>query len=294
MKIAFIVPTKDRPDDLRRMLTSLNNQTRRPEQVIIVDASKVPLDDLAGSFSELSIDYLRWEGKPSAAAQRNGGLHLVRNEMDLVCFFDDDQVLHADALSVMLDFWVTVDESVGGASFYDTDHLKDRRASFLKRMGISVKLGLYSNEPGRVAASGWQSMYGVLKETTFVEWMGSGASVIRKDLLELFRFDEFFDGCSYLEDVDFSYSISRKFKLAVLPAAKFDHAHAKLGRSSAFEFGKAELRNRLYLVKKHKLSLFSFALAMMSRWLITMLGGFVPGKQKLWLRGIGNIAGLFS
>ena len=37
--IAFIIPTKDRPADLCRIFDSLQKQTRKPDQVIIVDAS---------------------------------------------------------------------------------------------------------------------------------------------------------------------------------------------------------------------------------------------------------------
>ena len=43
MKIRFIIPTKDRPDDIRSMLNSLALQTRKPDPVIIIDAGTQPL-----------------------------------------------------------------------------------------------------------------------------------------------------------------------------------------------------------------------------------------------------------
>ncbi len=293
MKIAFIIPTKDRAEDIRQMLASLQRQTIRPHQVIIIDAGAKPLEGLADEFPELPVLCKRWQGAASASAQRNGGIEFVEQGMDLVCFFDDDQVLHPGALEKMLAFWRDGDDSVGGAAFYDTDNLKVRLGLSLKHSWLVRALGIYA-EPGKVARSGWQSMYGKLDETTWVEWMTSGASVIRVDLLKEFRFDEYFTGYSYLEDVDFSYSISKRYRLAVVAEAKYDHHKSPAGRVSSFAFGIAETRNRLYLVKKHGLSVFSFTLAMTGRWLMTMLGGLVPGRQKLLLRGIGNIVGLFS
>ena len=41
ISLAFVIPTKDRGEDLRRMLGSLVNQTRLPDQVIVVDGGGV-------------------------------------------------------------------------------------------------------------------------------------------------------------------------------------------------------------------------------------------------------------
>jgi len=51
-KLAFITPTKDRPD-----------------QVIVVDGSSVPVREIVLGFGErLPVEYVPWEGKPLAAA----------------------------------------------------------------------------------------------------------------------------------------------------------------------------------------------------------------------------------
>ena len=115
MKIAFITPTKDRPDDIRKMMESYAAQSRRPDQIIVVYGSGEPVEKVVHEVEGLEVDYLRWTDKPSAAAQRNGGLKLVRDDIELVCFFDDDQILHQDALEKMLLFWESADQEVGGA-----------------------------------------------------------------------------------------------------------------------------------------------------------------------------------
>jgi len=41
-RLAFVVATKDRPEELRRLWRSLLAQTRRPDEVVVVDASAAP------------------------------------------------------------------------------------------------------------------------------------------------------------------------------------------------------------------------------------------------------------
>src|SRR5438045_4134033 len=96
-KLAFVVPTKDRPHDLRRMLASLNAQTRMPEQIIVVDGSKPDVQHVTAEFPALSIDYIRVY-PPSLAAQRNAGMQRLRNDITLAGYLDDDVVLEADAV----------------------------------------------------------------------------------------------------------------------------------------------------------------------------------------------------
>ena len=289
MNIAFIVPTKDRPDDIRRMLSSLDAQTRRPDQIIIVDASKNPIAKVVNEFASLNIYYNRWSKKPSAAGQRNYGVQFLQDDIALVCFFDDDQILYPDAIETMVAFWEAEINGehglsrIGATSFFDANW-KDARSVRLKNSRLSEKLGLYKRKPGCVAASGWQSLYyGAVKGKTLdVEWISSQAIVLQRHLLKEFRFDEFFKGYSYLEDLDFSYSISRNYRIVVVAEAKFDHAHSLYGRQSAYEFGRAEVRNRKYIVKKHGLSMSSYRLAMMIRCVMSFLNGE-------YYRACGNI-----
>jgi glycosyltransferase involved in cell wall biosynthesis len=72
-RISLIVATKDRPDDLRKLLESLRRQTVQPAEIVVVDASREPVEPVLVEFPELTTLYLRhWP--PSAAAQRNAGM----------------------------------------------------------------------------------------------------------------------------------------------------------------------------------------------------------------------------
>jgi glycosyltransferase involved in cell wall biosynthesis len=250
-RIAFVVATKDRPAELARLLRSLAAQDRRPDEVIIVDGGEAGVDDVAArpEFTSLNIRYERCL-PPSAARQRNRGLALVSPGIDLIGFLDDDAVLAPGAMGKMAAFWKSAPADVGGAQFNMANH-PPVFAAGLKRLPLVSRLGLYSGRPGDILPSGFQVMVGPVRETLFVHWLGSGASIWRRSVFAADAFDEWFEGYSYLEDLDFSYRVGRHFRLAVVGGADYEHLPAGEGRGSGFRFGRREAVNRLYFVTKN-------------------------------------------
>ena len=80
ISLAFVIPTKDRGKDLRRMLASLVAQNRLPDQVIVVDGSGIAVFWCVSEFPELQINYVRLL-PPSLSAQRNAGMAMLRPEI---------------------------------------------------------------------------------------------------------------------------------------------------------------------------------------------------------------------
>jgi len=287
--IAFVIATKDRPNDLRKLLKSLLDQTHHPDQVIIVDSSAIPVRLIINDFKPLNIEYIQ-HPKPSAAAQRNVGIKSVDSDVELIGLLDDDVVLEKQALEVMLEFWKTASNDLGGGAFNLMNPLPTGGKK-LKATALVRWLGLYSREKGVVMPSGWQTLTGTGSETTFVEWLPSTAVVWRKDVFKKFSFDNFFDGYSYLEDLDFSYSVGKKYKLAVLADAGFYHYPSLAGKGGGYQFGIIEIRNRLYFVRKHKLSLPKCYSGILIRILIS-LGDAIKNRENFHFeRAIGNCIG---
>lgn len=288
-KFAFVVPTKDRPRDLVCMLDSFCSQTHLPDQVVIVDASAEPVREIVESYRDrLPVEYLRWDQQPSAASQRNAGFERVREDIKLIAFFDDDQILHPDAVARMFDFWITAPESQGGAAFNYANYVDPSPARF-KRSWLAESLGLYTRKPGGVAPSGWQTVFGKVECNLDVEWLPSGATVLHRKIIDEFRFDDYFTGYSYLEDLEFSYSISRKYRLTIVAEALFEHYPALGGRISAFKFGETEVRNRIYFVKKHGLSIPACYLGICIRFFISLIQGFIFLDPSMMKRAMGNL-----
>lgn len=274
------------------MLGSLFAQTRKPDQIIVVDASEPPVAEVARGMPGLNIVYSRhWP--PSAAAQRNAGLQLVDKRATLIGFADDDTTFESNAFEAMLDFWRSAADDVLGASFNLLNY-ELPSGQPIKRSTFVNWLGLYASEPGAVARSGWQSIFGRTSATCYVDWLPSTAVLWRREVLSRTCFDEYFSGYSYLEDLDFSYGLSRRGKLAVVAEAGYCHYPSSHGRVSQRSFGRVEVRNRLYFVRKHGLSVMHCRCCIAIRAIMTLLNAVIKADPSQFSRLIGNIEGLLA
>ena len=92
-----------------------------------------------------------------------------------------------------------------------------------------------------------------------------------------------------LEDLDFSYTVSRMGRLAVVANAGFSHFPSSAGRVSARQFGRYEVRNRIYFVRKHHLSLGRCYLGLAIRLAMSVCSGLANRNLDLLGRTVGNI-----
>jgi glycosyltransferase involved in cell wall biosynthesis/GT2 family glycosyltransferase len=291
LKLAFVVATKDRPEELRRMWRSLCRQTRPPDEVVVVDAGRGPSPAEGLDPAPFAVTHIRAE-RPSAAGQRNAGIGAVSPGADLVGFLDDDAVLEDDAVEEMLRFWEGADGAVGGAAFNLVNHPPLDLAS-LKMTKLAESLGFYAKRPGTVAPSGFQTMIGRVERTTWTAWLPSTAAVWRREVLRRYRFDEWFGGYSYLEDLDLSYRIAKTFRLAVVAGARCRHLPAAGGRGSAYVFGQREVLNRVRFVRTNpELSLLKCRAALVVRLLMSVAFGIKEFKFAHLERAWGNAVGL--
>jgi glycosyltransferase involved in cell wall biosynthesis len=290
--VSVVIPTKDRPAELLRLLATLGAQTVLPSEVIVVDGGDPPVSDDPLRAAGLALRRLRHR-PPSAALQRNRGLDAVSPEAAFVVFLDDDVLLEPDSFERMLAFWERAPEDVAGAAmnYVNSPH---PGMGWMRRSVLGRRSGLYSPVPGDVARSGWQTAVRNVTEVTSARWLISGAVWWRRAALRAHRFDPFFVGYSYLEDLDFSLGLSRHHALVIVPDARFRHAAAEGGRPVGVAFGRMEVENRLYVVRKHRLSL-PHCLAGLALRALKTAGGVLRREEGSSLgRLAGNVLGLLG
>jgi GT2 family glycosyltransferase len=293
MKAALVVATCDRPRELRRLIDSLSGQTGPPYQVVVVDSGSAPIEDAVRNAPFAKFEYLTTPVR-SASRQRNQGIAAVDTSVDLIGFADDDVVFAKDAFEAMERFWGRSTADLGGAAFNMLNHppLSFRA---LKSSVFSKALGLYSPRPGAVLPSGFHTLIGKVAADRIVEWLPTSAVLWRKGIFDAYRFDEWFGGYSYLEDLDFSYRIGGSFRLAVVADAGYYHYPAREGRGSGVVFGRRELLNRIHFVKKHPgLSLGKCFLALAVRAQMSLWEGIGHGSAYGFRRAWGNFLGLWE
>ncbi len=292
--LALIVPTKDRRDSLQRLLASLEAQSVRPDQVIVVNAGFEECRSVAAGFPHLNISYMHRPGF-SAAGARNAGLVALAPDIELVGFLDDDNVLDPRVLEAMISFWRNARADVGGAGFnvqyvrigaQNGPKRRSRFASWLHRTFQDTGGPL-----GKVPRSGFPRRYYPVAETIEVEWLDTFAAVFRREVVDQFRFDEFFVGYSYLEFLDFTYAISRKYRLYLVEDACVTNYGLPISRS--YTLGKKQVINRIYLVRKHKeLSLWRCFPMLVLQMIFNVTVGVLLRDSAHLKRALGNCAGL--
>jgi glycosyltransferase involved in cell wall biosynthesis len=255
-KLCLIIPTKDRPVELERLLNSIKTQSVLPGQIIIVDGGEPGIKWLADKFSKLSIDYLQVL-PPGLTRQRNSGLRIVRDDIDLVGFLDDDIVLEFGCIKNMLNFWESASDKIGGAGFNIIDVTPSQKPWWAELLSNRY---LKNKRPGSLLKSGQNIPYCPASVTIETDWLCGGATVWKKEIFEKFGYDEWFATYGIVEDIDFSFRASKHYKLAVVADAKV--RHIELPRKNHFLWAYVVTMNHLYLSKKH--SEFSYPLCVLN------------------------------
>jgi hypothetical protein len=85
--VTIVVPTRDRPEALRRCLAALVAQTCDELETVVVDDGSADEAAVARAAAEAGARLVRLDGRGAAAA-RNAGVAAARGEV--VCFTDDD------------------------------------------------------------------------------------------------------------------------------------------------------------------------------------------------------------
>jgi hypothetical protein len=78
---------------------------------------------------------------------------------------------------------------------------------------------------GRVTKSGAAAPIRPYNQSIATEWIYGGATFWSLDILKNYKFDEWFSGVGYCEDLDFSYGVSRIHQLAICASARCYHYH---------------------------------------------------------------------
>ena len=288
-RMAFVVPTKDRPREIRRMLASVQAQPVHPDEIILVDGGDHTVADVPAEFPDLRLRYLRVH-PPSLSRQRNAGMDAVDPSMTLAGYVDDDLVFEAGSVEAMLRFWEEAGSDVGGATF-NIVNMRPRRIFALERIFL-----LAGGRRGQFLRSGFETplWVGPVHGAEWVRWLCGGATIWRRTITREIPYDEWFEGTGYLEDVDFSYRVGMRYRMAVVGDARVQHLTTAIRRDRNYILGRWQAINRMYFVRKH-LDEFSLPLtywALVGLPLLNTFLGLGTRDPGLLHRARGNCAGI--
>ncbi len=255
--VALVICTYCRPGSLQRFINSLREQTLRPHQLIIVDASPdnavekmLRAYDNLNDLAVVNVLYLRVTGSlRGLTRQRNLGTKFVL--MDKLAFFDDDVVLMPDCLEQMCEVFQQYDAGmVAGVSAYIVNDAvaisyHSKRWKFRQLIGV-----VPSFEPGRYFRSGMSTNWNFLlpnEGVTKGDWLPGTAMMWRTEIVRLAGFNERFSGYGQGEDLDFSLRARKHGMLLMAGKAHLEHLHEETGRPDWYKIGYMSIYNRYHI-----------------------------------------------
>jgi GT2 family glycosyltransferase len=227
--VAVVVPTRNRPMLLRRLLENLEETNLKPEIVVIVDSSD------SENFYQLTSQKLHVvtlrSRVCSAAHQRNQGIEYLESidgsiVFDFVSFLDDDVLVPADYFSRVVETFESHTKFVGISGIALTSEVPSQP----KRTWLTDFIGITGN-PGRLTPAVVNvSPYG-LSDIHEVDWL-IGCATWSKLVITRVRFENDFLGQSIFEDVIFSSRARLMGSLAVNPHLELIHELSPVNRES--------------------------------------------------------------
>ena len=256
-------------------------------------ASGTPLSrGFANDFPRLNPEIIH-VNRAGTSWQRNAGLAVLDPSCTLVGFFDDDVTLDPDAVEKMLSFWETAPEDVGGAGFNFRNFLAretERKWSLGSVVRLYNTLMLRGVGKGKLLPSGFPTPVFPAPSDLQTDWLETLGLILRRDVVQEFQFDEFFAGYSYLEHVDYTYRVSRKYTLCVVSNAWVTHHSTPIKNS--YLLGKMQVINRLHFVLKHReLSPPRCCFALVMNLFFNLVVGLILRDGGYLKRALGNVAG---
>lgn len=279
--IAFVVPTRNRPEKIRNLLVSLVNQTRCG-RIVIVDSGEPIQDVIDEFFGKLPVEYHRCS-LVGQIAQRNHAISLLDEATPLVGSLDDDIVIEFGAIESICDFWNRAEPETAGVGFNIVNQVVVS-AGLAQRATLQTSL-----VRGRVLKSGTTSDYHGTLVDLRTEWLCGGATTWRLEILRQFLHEPIRVRWAIGEDLIFSYPIGARYPLYVCAAAKVRHEHVcgSFARPAYYHGLIHTLMRYHFILKNDSLSWWCFAYSVLTAAFAKLLFGILLFRLD-WLQFSGG------
>jgi GT2 family glycosyltransferase len=255
----LLITTLNRPDELRRCVTSIARQTELPDELVVIDASdeqrRCSLDDIV---EPTGIRLVHVPAERGRTRQLNTGIRIAQG--DPVIIVDDDTVLDREFVHAMVDGFEKGGPDVGaiqGTMVNDTYQpaaLRVLRTLFLLPQHTA-------RSAGKVLRSGYYTIPVRPERATESEAVRLTATGFRRHVLHEFGLDEALPGYALKEDIELSYRISRRYRVLVIPEARFLHLRTPSERIDVREKARIHIVNNFWFHAKHRRGSFVDSLA---------------------------------
>lgn len=270
MKLTMGIASTGRPGIVTRTVMRLQEQSLRPDRIVICIASNTDIDREALRGLSIPIEILVSER--GLTRQRNAILNSLDPD-DILIFIDDDFLLAPNYCQEVLNLFnanpdivmatgkVLADGIIGpGLTFEQAD-------LYLRAIPCSEKPEL------RPVYNGYGCNMAIRASTIIENNLG---------------FDVRLPSYGWLEDVDFSRQLSAHGRIVLSTALKGVHLGIKVHRSPGVKLGYSQVANPIYLASKGTMALHRAGILMLRNMLMNFARAFRPEP---WVDRRGRLRG---
>ena len=252
MKLSVVVPTKNRPFELKTFLDSLWEQDLLPDQLIIIDQSQksnILKEEVERNAKRLGIklDYIHNQNIKGLVQAKAASIPY--NTCSIISFFDDDIVLKKDCLKEMHQAFLDNPKMKGANAII----LNASKESCFRRIIFRLThFGIYKDNRREV-------FYQLINKTDIqrlpkrLNTLSGGLTFFKKEIFNKVPFDEKNKFHAY-EDKEHSIRLAYCYpnSMFLIPKAKLYHNHAKTNRESELLKVKNDNIEIIKIFKKYK------------------------------------------
>jgi GT2 family glycosyltransferase len=229
-RIAVIVASIGRSEEIGQLLQNLEQQTYLPSSIVL---SVEKTSDLPGNIDPAVYVIMGPRGLP---VQRNRGMEHVLRDSDIVVFFDDDFLPAKDALAEIARLFEGNEDIIGATGNVLSDGVKRGGVPYDEAVEILAKYE-HARQSTPVVNIDTDAAYGC-------------NMAFRTAAIGACRFDEKLPLYAWQEDVDFTGQLLAKGRMVKTTAFSGVHRGVSKGRSPGLALGYSQIVNPAYLMRK--------------------------------------------
>lgn len=247
MRSAVIVCTRNRAEDVSRLLTTFPGQETRPMLIVVDSSDDVSTRHVVDAFERSGAwdDVLYLEAPPGLTSQRMCGIRNVPAGCEIIHFIDDDVELEPGYFSALERCFEQMPYVVGAGGIVTNVALAG--PYLWNRLFL-----LDSVRQGAVLRSGVNIRALKVDTVQQVDWLSGCSMSFRSELFLHEQFDTTMKGYCLGEDVDFSFRARKHGSLVICPEARLRHRERGASALDAREKAASELMRRYRFVRRYR------------------------------------------
>lgn len=236
--ISTVIPTRDRPSDLKIAVLSVLNQTRLPDELIVIDQSagddgKVSVERLLANVPAIRLVYIHDSKILGLVDAKRVAVQHATGEY--VCFIEDDVVLEHDYFEQVELCFLKNKEIIGSCGVITNP---PQFSQFYASMFNVFHRGIFADKRVSVFSNPANESLGLIAS----DKLSGGVSSWRREVFSAVPFDVK-NGFHMLEDIDFSTRVAKHFgdkhRLFINPRVRLQHNCSPVNRE---DLGKRHYR----------------------------------------------------